>query len=73
MPQREGARAGVVHGTRRRALPSRELKLTMQHAKIDLSDQAAWDDTALIEAYDRAIRSYQARALSLALFSPCSR
>ena len=26
---------------------------------VDLSDQEAWDDTLLIEAYDRAIRSYQ--------------
>jgi hypothetical protein len=28
---------------------------------VDLSDQEAWDDTLLIEAYDRAIRSYQVR------------
>ena len=27
--------------------------------EIDLSDKAAWDDTALIEAYDRAISTYQ--------------
>ena len=28
---------------------------------IDLSDAAAWDDTELVDAYERAISSYMAR------------
>ena len=35
-------------------------RATTEH-QIDLSDADAWDDTALIAAYDRAIRMYQVR------------
>ena len=42
---------------------------------VDLSDQEAWDDTLLIEAYDRAIRSYQVccGAVKANLPLPCAR
>ena len=41
--------------------PSRRCsnKMAPPVVNIDLADKEAWDDTALIRAYDRAIRSYE--------------
>ena len=40
------------------------------HQEIDLSDPAAWDDTELVDAYERAIGSYMAPARASRAWPP---
>ena len=43
-----------------RCLPVPDVSLPLMAGQpIDLSDPDAWDDTALIRAYDEAVESYQ--------------